>query len=332
MVKFRQLLPKLLILSTLFAVCSFAQNTLTAIRDTVTNANGSPFNGTVIISWNGFTAPTGGTIAPHSTSAHIYNGVLSVLLVPSTTASSGASYLATYNSNDGTVTWTETWQVPPSLTPLTLDQVRVPQGGTGGGPGTIGVPIPISDVINLTSTLSTINAAISSLTTTVNALSSGSGVNPLFTDGETPSGLVNGSNTTFTLAGTPVPAASLELYRNGLVQTSGVDYSLSGNTISFLSAAAPQSGDILQAYYRLVGPGQAASFSDKETPGGLMNGVNMTFSLQSAPNPALSLKLYRNGTLLQQGVDYTLSGMIITFANLNTPPHTGDVLAAYYRR
>lgn len=66
---------------------------------------------------------------------------------------------------------------------------------------------------------------------------------------ETPSGTINGSNVTFTLAHTPAPAASLQLYLNGAMQTAGgVDYSLSGATITFVSA--PLTSSVLRAFYR----------------------------------------------------------------------------------
>ena len=71
---------------------------------------------------------------------------------------------------------------------------------------------------------------------------------PNFADDETPSGLINSSNVTFTLAHSPSPAASLELFLNGLVQNRGVDYTLSTNTITFTSA--PVTGSTLLGWYR----------------------------------------------------------------------------------
>ncbi len=65
---------------------------------------------------------------------------------------------------------------------------------------------------------------------------------------ETPSGTVDGTNVTFTLAHAPSPSATLRLYQNGLrLSAGGVDFTLSGSTITFVSA--PQSGDILLADY-----------------------------------------------------------------------------------
>lgn len=63
---------------------------------------------------------------------------------------------------------------------------------------------------------------------------------------ETPSGTVDGSNKTFTLGTTP--SGLLLLFRNdGFLAPGGVDYSLSGNTLTM--TVAPQPGDILTAVY-----------------------------------------------------------------------------------
>ena len=71
-----------------------------------------------------------------------------------------------------------------------------------------------------------------------------------FADGEVPVGTVDGVNTMFLLAGSPLPASSLRVYRNGLLQKPGVDYNLMVNTIVFTAVSVPTAGDILQAWYR----------------------------------------------------------------------------------
>jgi hypothetical protein len=71
-----------------------------------------------------------------------------------------------------------------------------------------------------------------------------------FTDSEVPLGSIDGINQVFTLAGTPMPASSLRVFRNGLLQKAGVDYDLSVNTITFTSVSIPTAGDILQVWYR----------------------------------------------------------------------------------
>lgn len=69
-------------------------------------------------------------------------------------------------------------------------------------------------------------------------------------DLETPSGTIDGANTTFTLANAPSPAASLHLYLNGVLQLAGTHFTLSGATITFLAGFIPQVGDVLRASYR----------------------------------------------------------------------------------
>lgn len=99
-----------------------------------------------------------------------------------------------------------------------------------------------------------VTTSAGSLATTINH-TSGSGFLKYtdFIASETPSGTINGSNTTFTLANTPATvngsASSLELLLNGVVLEagSGNDYTLSGNTITML--LVPQTGDKLRAWY-----------------------------------------------------------------------------------
>ena len=67
---------------------------------------------------------------------------------------------------------------------------------------------------------------------------------------ETPTGTVNGTNATFTLAATPV-AGTEQVYVNGILQNSGAgnDYTISTNTITFLTGAIPQTGDVVRVTY-----------------------------------------------------------------------------------
>jgi hypothetical protein len=75
---------------------------------------------------------------------------------------------------------------------------------------------------------------------------------PVFVDQETPGGTIDGVNASFTLANAPSPAASLQLFRNGVLQQAGAggDYTISGVTITFNALSIPQPGDVLQASYR----------------------------------------------------------------------------------
>ena len=71
---------------------------------------------------------------------------------------------------------------------------------------------------------------------------------PNFSDGETPAGVADGANTTFTLAHTPLAYSKALITCNGVVQKMGADYTLTGATITFVSAPTP--ADVLQVWYR----------------------------------------------------------------------------------
>lgn len=72
-----------------------------------------------------------------------------------------------------------------------------------------------------------------------------------FVESETPSGAINGINPAFRLSlGAPIPPKSLHLYRNGILQQPGGDYTLVANTITFSALSIPQPGDNLLAFYR----------------------------------------------------------------------------------
>jgi hypothetical protein len=70
-----------------------------------------------------------------------------------------------------------------------------------------------------------------------------------FVTRETPTGSINGSNTTFTLANTPT-AGTEEVFLNGILQAPGAgnDYTISGATITMLTA--PLTGERLLVNYR----------------------------------------------------------------------------------
>lgn len=350
----------ILLVCILLAVsAALGQSTLTQVRDNVTKSDGTPFNGTVAITWNGSTTSTSGTLAPLSTSARIYNGVLSVLLVPNST-SPGSFYQVTYYNSDGLPTWSETWQVSSSTIPVTLSSVRTSttqggqsggssgsgggtSGGTGGGnsggPSSGGqyatLPIAINQVTSLGANLASINSAITALNAQVtNLAGSNTAVstgNTAFVDSDTPSGTIDGSNAAFALAQTP-STGTLAIYRNGLFQTQGVDYTLSGPAVNFLPGSLPRGTDVLTAYYRVAGPATTVVFVDSEVPSGTGDGNNLVFTLNNAPAPVNSLKLYKNGVLMSQSGDYVLSGNTITFVNATVTPQAGDLIVASYRR
>ena len=133
---------------------------------------------------------------------------------------------ATYSAGDASLTLTGT---AFKVTPGTSAQILL-------NTGTVMTPTTVSGD-------ATINSS--------GALTNGSAIQRTanFVDEETPSGTVNGSNATFTLANTPI-AGSVKLYKNGVRMHVGAgnDYTISTATITM--ATAPLTGDVLIADYR----------------------------------------------------------------------------------
>jgi hypothetical protein len=80
----------------------------------------------------------------------------------------------------------------------------------------------------------------------INAANLGTGF-PLNTSSPVaPTGTINGSNAVFTLPTAPGPVVLI--FRNGLLQQGGgIDYTLSGSTVTF--SVAPLTGDTVLAVY-----------------------------------------------------------------------------------
>ncbi len=260
----------------------WAQPALTTIQDTLFKADGTRYSGALTIRWTSFQSGDSVPIATQQVNLQVVNGSLKVKLVPTTTASAGANYQVTYASQ-GKLQFSETWAVPPSPTALRLRDVRVSTGAVVGPPA-VTSPIFISDVSGLSNELSArpqrgagygpSRAAVINFGGQIDAATGnpgdcirvdgsagpcgegggGGGSSPSFVDGEIPTGLLNGSNLQFTLNNTPSPQASLQLYRNGIRLSSGVDFTLNSRTISFFYAATPQSGDALTVAYRYADP------------------------------------------------------------------------------
>jgi len=280
MYQLRQIFYLLLISAAWLARPALATPPLTQIQDVLYRADGVPFTGAVTITWRSFVASDTTSIPANVLTVQVTDGVLRLQLVPTTNASAGAYYTVRYTV-DGRTQFSETWAVPPSAAPVGLKDIRVataPGGGTTGG-GSTGTVL-LSDVVGLAEALNdrpqkgpsfAINriALINNLGRLVGvgglatdcvrvdgstgACGSGGGSAIGFIDMETPAGVMNGVNSVFTLGQAPSPAGSLHLYRNGILQKAGTDYSLSGNGVTFLAVSIPQVGDTLTASYRTGG-------------------------------------------------------------------------------
>jgi hypothetical protein len=253
---------------------------LTTIQDVLYKADGTPFDGTAFIEWKSFVAVDNSYIAAHNLTVPVVRGILRVQLVPTTNAIPPTSYRVRYNS-EGRVQFEETWVVPPSTTALKLKDIRVaapvvtppppsteiqesdvvglladleirPVKGTGYGPSR-------AAYVGTSGALEAVSGSLSDCVRVdgTSGPCGGTGATATFVDGETPEGTVDGSNVSFTLGDVPSPSASLALYRNGLLQRQTLDYTLSGNGITFATGSVPQTGDVLLASYRVAQGGQA---------------------------------------------------------------------------
>ena len=261
-----------------FCGLAWSQTTgLTTIQDTLFRADGTRFNGTLTINWVTFDATNIGTIVQQSRTVQVVNGNLQIQLVPNATATPPANLYTVNYQSSGYQQFTETWTVPVSASPLTVSVVRTGNTSSGNGTGTgtgnsNATSIPESAVIGLQADLAqrplkgvgfgtNAVAVVDDNGNIVTAVgdpgtcvfvdgTTGPCAGDTFADAETPAGTVDGTNNTLTLAFPPL-GSSMLLFRNGLYMTPNFDYSLSSQTITFVSGATPQAGDTLTASYRV---------------------------------------------------------------------------------
>jgi hypothetical protein len=341
-----------LIAAMLAGPCAAAP-ALTAIQDTLYKADGTRFNGVAQIEWKSFQAADGSEVPQQMLTVKIVSGQLRVSLVPNLNASRPTTYTVKFNS-DGRTQFVEYWVVPESTTPLRLQNVRTtPQIGAI----TDISPTTISHVVGLQSELEVrpakgdgfaparaavinpsgaLDAALGNPEDCVRVDGTsgpcgGSGGGPVYIDGETPAGAIDGVNKQFTIQSAPSPVASLHLFRNGMLLRQGFGYTISGSVITMNDESTPVPGDELQAWYRLPGTNSdPAPIHDNATPAGFVDGSNPVFSLETMPSPASSLQVFRNGLLMKAGVDYVLTGSSVTFLP-GAIPQPGDILQTTYR-
>lgn len=97
---------------------------------------------------------------------------------------------------------------------------------------------------------------------------------------EVPSGTINSSNKIFTLANTPAAAAGVQVTLDGVVQVNGTDFTVSGTTITFVSA--PVTSSTIYAFYNTststgtyvnLGSGSAGQYYSTEFDNGNATGT-----------------------------------------------------------
>ena len=325
----------------LFSVGLAAQPPLTTIQDVIYKADGARFNGYVQIAWHSFEASDTSNIATQFRAARIVDGNFMVKLVPTTNADPAATYTVTYNS-DGKVQFQETWAVPPSSRPLRIRDVRI---STPSELSTTGGPIQESDVVGLVADLNSrpsegpgyatgrvlisnsigeLEAVSGNLTDCVRVDGStgpcgaGGGAAPGYVDSETPGGVVDGANLTFALTNQPNPASSVALYLNGMLMKPGLDFTLTGSSVRFVSAVTPQPGDTLLAFYRVAASSSALSSdtmapTSTETLCSTTGGMTLSAVLSSLGTCVIPAGTLKPGDRVEMRFDYAHTGILSGF-------------------
>jgi hypothetical protein len=132
----------------------------------------------------------------------------------------------------------------------------VGNGGTGISTTPTNGQIPIGNGTNYVAAAitgsATINVANAAGSITLSVVTGSTGVMTAanFIIEEVPTGTVDGTNPTFTLANTPL-TGSQRVFVNGIRNKAGAgnDYTISGSTITFLTGAIPQTGDTIIVDY-----------------------------------------------------------------------------------
>ena len=208
---------------------------------------------------------------------------------------------------------------------------------TATPPGTI-PSLDVSEIVKVTNvagnTLTIVRAqkgtSAKSIATNwlfVNAIYADDMFSSSITMDEALTGTVNGSNQVFT---TVTPFSSIDVYKNGVRMHVGDDFTVTGsNQITFITP--PATGTKLTATYItgsqvMISGGN--SIITKETPSGLVNGLNQGYATTNPYVPG-SLQVYVNG--LAQGSLVEESDPSLGTFFLDTAPLTGDNLQVSYQ-
>jgi hypothetical protein len=144
------------------------------------------------------------------------------------------------------------------------------------------------------------------------------------------------------LSSSPIQIGDVTGLTNALAvrATEGVGFGIGRaaviNQAGQIEAAAGNLGDCVHVdgTSNICGGGSGGGilplYSDAETPGGTIDGLNTAFTLAFAPSPIASLILFRNGLLQVHGFDYAIAGNAVTFFG-GSIPQPGDQLLASYR-
>lgn len=149
-------------------------------------------------------------------------------------------------------------------------------------------------------------------------------------ENQTPTGSINGTNTTFTLP-TGFVASTLKVYKNGVrMKPGGDDYT--ATSTGFTMTTAPATGTVLLCDYAL-GDGTNVvggnSLVSDEVPTGTVNGTNKVFTTARGYVGA-TLQVFINGVKQRRGADFTETTPSSGTFTMDEAPLTGDVIFVNY--
>jgi len=153
---------------------------------------------------------------------------------------------------------------------------------------------------------------------------------PDFFDAISPAGAYDGISKNYTLPTAPNPPESLYLILDGVSLVKDLDFTISAANIT-LNFNAPKSTDIFKAYYQVqsaIPNDTPINYVFNDIPHGNCDGYNISFTLDTTPQPSSSLMLTMDGVYLFAGIDYSILKYTVTF---NVPPNPGSILLASYR-
>ncbi|MFW6272166.1 MAG: hypothetical protein ACOC2U_00085 [bacterium] len=137
---------------------------------------------------------------------------------------------------------------------------------------------------------------------------------------EVPTGTMDGSNTDFNLANSPLDG-TVRVYNNSRYLHPD-EYSVNGSILTLVEA--PQYGDHLLVDY----DNTAIDLVYNEAPIGIIDGSNKEFNLANIPASNNAEVIYINGIRIKPDEDYTIDGNTITFT---LAPEVGDKILVNYK-
>lgn len=139
--------------------------------------------------------------------------------------------------------------------------------------------------------------------------------------------IVTATDTVGPLSDPPTSASVVMIFVNGQLRVNGVDFTVSGQNISWVSPTlSVEPSDTLIAYYPVTLTSgnviqEVIAIPSPDTPN----------PLSSSPQDQDDVMVFINGQLRTTGVDYTISGTTINWISPTLSIDSSDTLIAYYQ-